>query len=46
MIAGLTFFLALLSLTVSFSAQSENLIEALTGKDFNQIGLLNPYLAP
>lgn len=40
MLAGLPFFLTFLSLTVSFLAQAENLIEAVTGKDFNQIGLL------
>jgi hypothetical protein len=40
MVARLTFFLAFLALTVCFSAQGENLIEAMTGKDFNQIGLL------
>ena len=40
MLAGLPFFLAFLSLTVSFLAQAENLIEAVTGKDFNQIGSL------
>jgi len=40
MIARLIFFLALLLLTLCFSAQGENMIEAFTGKDFNQIGLL------
>ncbi len=40
MIARLAFFLALLLLMLCFSAHGENMIEALTGKDFNQIDLL------
>jgi len=43
MLAGLLFFLAFLSLTESFPVQAENLIEAVTGKDFNQIGLLKKH---
>jgi Putative beta-barrel porin-2, OmpL-like. bbp2 len=43
MVARLTLFLALAALTVCFSAQGENLIEAMTGKDYNQIGLLKEH---
>ncbi len=43
MVARLSLFLALLALTVCFSAQGENLVEAFTGKDFNQIGFLKEH---
>lgn len=43
MLAGLSFLLALLSLMLCFSAQGENLVESVTGKDFNQIGFLKEH---
>lgn len=43
MVAKLPKFLALLSWSVCFPVHAENLIEAITGKDFNRIDLLKEH---